>query len=517
MSTHRGRSVTGLLAWAAVAMFLASSLLRAADLSDQEARGKQLYMSGAGGSQEEPAMVYIGEERLALPASVAPCSSCHGADGRGRPEGGVIPSDITWANLTKSYGHRHAYGRSHGAYDENSLATAILSGADPAGNRFGEAMPTYSMGSEDMAALIAYMKRLESDPDPGLEKSSLRVATLLPGLLEADSLGQAMSAVMNAYVDKLNQSGGIFNRRLELVTVPTADSPQQTLARLEAEIETGRIFALVNPYAVGMEDGLSAMVERHQIPAIGPFTSAPPAGRSLDRYAFYLLSGPAQRQKVLLEYATGELGIPMAALASVGDPRALPPELQALDAPPGAGQWLELARKIAASGIAGVLFSGTPGDLSALMAALAEQGSVPYLFIAPELVTAELFAAPSAFHKQVLVAYPSLPSDISDSGRELYAELAKNHALSRNHVSAQVSALAAMKIFVEGAKRAGRDLSRDKLILELEALEGYQSGLMPPVSYNLNRRVGALGAHLVALDLGARTLVPVGDWKELDK
>ena len=82
----------------------------AAPLSTQEQRGKEIYHQGSspGG---EPIFAFVGRTSTKVPASILPCGNCHGYDGLGRPEGGVEPSNITWTNLTKSYGHRQPDGR----------------------------------------------------------------------------------------------------------------------------------------------------------------------------------------------------------------------------------------------------------------------------------------------------------------------------------------------------------------------------------------------------------------------
>ena len=108
------------------------------------------------------------------------CANCHGFDGRGKPEGGVLPSNITWEELTKSYGHTYAGGRWHPAYAEHSLAQAIIDGVDPAGTQLAAAMPKYRMSREDLADLLAYLKRLADDSDPGITDTSIKVGTLLP-------------------------------------------------------------------------------------------------------------------------------------------------------------------------------------------------------------------------------------------------------------------------------------------------------------------------------------------------
>jgi len=76
------------------ACFFCPVLLRA-QLSPAQAAGKQIYMEGVSPSGQEMEAI-LGEGSTRVPASLMPCASCHGSDGKGRPEGGVAPSEITW-------------------------------------------------------------------------------------------------------------------------------------------------------------------------------------------------------------------------------------------------------------------------------------------------------------------------------------------------------------------------------------------------------------------------------------
>jgi hypothetical protein len=163
----------GFLGW----MFIRPLL--APPLTTQELRGRQIYFEGTSPSGGR-IKAYVGNDRIALPGSAATCGSCHGSDGRGRPEAGRIPSDITWDHLMKPYGHSHPLGRNHPAFTEASLKRSILNGHDPAGNPLDATMPTYAMPLEDINDLVAYMKRLATDFDPGLAEKSIRIGTLLP-------------------------------------------------------------------------------------------------------------------------------------------------------------------------------------------------------------------------------------------------------------------------------------------------------------------------------------------------
>ena len=79
-----------------------------------------------------------------------------------------------------------------------------------------------------------------------------------------------------------------------------------------------------------------------------------------------------------------------------------------------------------------------------------------------------------------------------------------------------LSAFSAAKILVEGLKRAGREVSREKLIETLEGLSGYVTGLTPAVTYGPNRRIGAMGAYVVTIDLEKREFVPPSSWVNTD-
>ena len=66
----------------------------ARDLTPQEKRGKEIYLKGTSPSGQE-ITARLGNPGVEVPASLLPCVNCHGADGRGKPEGGIIPSDLT--------------------------------------------------------------------------------------------------------------------------------------------------------------------------------------------------------------------------------------------------------------------------------------------------------------------------------------------------------------------------------------------------------------------------------------
>src|SRR4051812_40053484 len=176
-----------------------------------EERGKEIYLRGTSRSARQ-ITASLGEDAAGLPGAALTCAGCHGQDGRGKPEGGIEPPDITWASLTRSYGHRHAGGREHPAFTARSVGRAIVMGIDPAGNRLGVAMPKYSMTAQDLTDLVAYLKILGKETDRGLGEQAIRIGAIVPG----GSQGAEMEALLTAYFGDLNARAGIHGRRIDL-------------------------------------------------------------------------------------------------------------------------------------------------------------------------------------------------------------------------------------------------------------------------------------------------------------
>jgi ABC-type branched-subunit amino acid transport system substrate-binding protein len=500
------------------------------ELTEQEQRGKRLYTQGESMSGA-PVTALMSRGATEIPASVLPCVGCHGDDGKGRPEGGVVPPDITWSSLSAKSGHAHAYGRSHPAFDEAALGRAILKGVDSGDNALDTAMPRFQMSDADLQDLIAYIKRIETDLDPGLSDDKIRIGTLLPRAGAAGSQGQAMYQVLRSYFDDINSRGGIHGRQIELVPGGYDQEPTQATWEARDFIEQQAVFAMAGGYVSGIEGPISALAEEFRIPMVGPYTPLPQDNSSLQRYTFYLTGGLVQQATVLAaskrvtsDDSSSRLAIvhPYGAvydhavrnvLAAVDGSGAdailsLGYELSYFDA-------TDFAETLSKQDIDRVLFFGAVTDLQRLAAEAADLEWSPELLLPGIYASSGLFEFPSAFDGSVFVAYSTLPTDHTPRGVELFEKLHEDHGLDYQHSTQQISAYVAAMVLAEGIKRAGRELTREKLVLELEQLAGFQPGLMPPISYSRSRRIGALGGYILELNIEQKSFGTAGKWIDL--
>lgn len=496
-------------------------------LTQQEIRGKQIYVQGTSPANKD-ILAYLGEGSLEVPGSAMACANCHGFDGQGKPEGGVNPSNLTWEALTKPYGLTHADGRRHPAYTERGLELAITRGLDPAGNKLLNVMPRYQMSKEDLEDLVVYLKRLGKDRDPGISDDKIVIGTAIPLTGPLAEMGQGVKAVTTAFFAEVNSQGGIYNRRLELRFTETAETPVATRANIERLLKDEHVFAMTGAFIAGAEQEIVPLAAQQEVPIVGPLTLNPQIGFPLNRQVFYLLSGINGQARALINFVAGKpdsknsvitvvyprTEMNTSVLETIRDQSkkdALKPA-QVFDYEAGqfdAGATIKQLRQISPDI---VFFMGSTVELLSFMSEAEKISWFPKIFVPGASVGSGIFDGPAGFDGKVFFSFPTSPADQTTEGIKEFRAFAEKYKLPPKHLAAQISAYSAAKILVEALRRVGKDLSREKLIQALEGLYEYPTGLTPAITYGPNRRIGAMGAYVVTIDLKGKQFVPAGGW-----
>ena len=495
-----------------------------AQLTVSERRGKALYFRGESSSGKEITAM-LGD--FDVPASTLNCAGCHGLRGEGKTEGGVTAGNLTWTNLVKAYGHTHPSGRKHGAFDEMLFKRAVVQGVDPAGNELAKAMPRYQMPAEDIADLIAYLKRIEADRDPGLTETTIKVGTILPKDGALAETGAAMKDVLTAYFANVNDKGGIYNRRIELQTIDAGSDAATTAANVRMHIKNGEFFAIVGGLSAGADKELAAVTRETEIPFMGPATLLTQNSAQDNRNLFYLLPGASQQARALVNFAAKKPELKKSRLAIVhsGNELALAATAAIEDEARKLG-WTSVTNRsfsserfdaaatvtaLKAEGVEAVFFLAAGGGEAEFINAAVAANWTPHIFLLGALTGRSLISTlPLSFKDRVFLSFPSVPTDVGPEGLAELRALEEKYKFAPGHTSAKLNAFAAAKIFTEGLKRAGRELSREKLITALEGLYEYDTGVTPNITFGPNRRVGAMGAYVLSIDPAKREFISSG-------
>ena len=230
--------------------------------------GGGFYLTGESPSGGE-VVVRLGRDGATLPGTVAACGTCHGADGQGRPEGGVRPPAVVWSELAKPYGHSHPGGRKYPPFTDASLARALRDGVDPAGNVLDLSMPRFAMSDDDVGSLLAYLRRLEEDVDPGIGADTLRVGTVLPDVRGPGRRRPPHARRALRLVRRPEPAGGVNGRKVELAAAGYDGDRTNGVEAARRLLREGRVFALVSGFFPAAEPEVTALVGEERVPLVG--------------------------------------------------------------------------------------------------------------------------------------------------------------------------------------------------------------------------------------------------------
>jgi ABC-type branched-subunit amino acid transport system substrate-binding protein len=489
-------------------------------LTDQQRRGRQIYLEGTsvtGGS----IAALIGSSRDTVPASLVSCGNCHGRDGHGRPEGGIEPPDLTWLALGRPIAT--AGRRQRPAYTAPLAGRAITMGLDSAGARLGDGMPRYRLSPQDLTDLVSYLEVLGTELDPGISPTSITLGTLLPAESSAPGLRDAIARTLRAYINESNARGGMYNRKINLEFADLDSSDDSAGRDIDAFLKRRSVFALLAPYIAGRELEVSRAIRDDGIPLIGPFSTGSTAGAPAERAIFRIHSGIDDQARALARFALGQSGSPTVAIVLSDDPTSASAaaaiadqwvrggwgEPERIGVPADGGPAVDvtpLVERLAARHVDAFAYLGPAAMIVPLLVAADRAAYRPIVYLPGALTGGEVLDLPVAFDGRIYMSAPYLAADVTRAGQEDYDHLKARHGLPADYQAAQLAVLAAAKVLEEGLRRSGRDLSRAKLIEELERLEEFSTGYSRPLTYGSSRRIGSMGAYVLAADLPARRL-----------
>ncbi|MBW2504532.1 MAG: ABC transporter substrate-binding protein [Deltaproteobacteria bacterium] len=450
---------------------------------------------------------------MPISGTLAICSSCHGYDGLGRPESGIDPSNITWSHLTKSYGHIHN-GSKHPPFTEKKLKHFIQSGIYPGGQKANPEMPIYAMAQADLDALVAFMKKLGTLRDPGLDRSIIRIGTLLPAEGPLASNAVSMRAVMENYFEQVNRNGGVFGRRIKLI-VRRFDPEAESLSTLRKWFIESELFALLSPFVPKGEVLFKEAIEPFDIPVIGPYTLYPPLDFRENRTTFLLQPGIYHQLKTLKGFVEKHGDVPRPKVAILYDDSAenrrvmtqLQNEWNRTDWQPFLIKKIERQRELlrqnlmemSEAEINVVVYAGYSDELQQILSYRASSNWQPLILASGNLVGDVMLNISEEMLPLLYIAFPSLPQDRNAAAVAKLAQLIDVEQVGPKDIRAMTSCYVASELVLKALHESGRNLDREKFLSALEQTYKFKTGLMPPITFTRNRRVGTDGIYIMGL------------------
>jgi len=229
------------------------------------------------------------------------CVSCHRRSGLGSREARNVIPPVTGAFLfaepTQSSDLPYVEGArpARQPYTEATLARAIRDGIDSEGRQMSYLMPRFALGDNDMAALIAHLRSLDHQRQPGVSEDELHFATILTPDVSEERRQSVRRVIEQFFADRNNTTRGpvaqalttsgatayakmMFrvNRRWVLHVWEPIGPPSTWEAQLERDFATQPVFAVISGIAGRGWPAVSDFCERRAVPCLFPNVEAPP-------------------------------------------------------------------------------------------------------------------------------------------------------------------------------------------------------------------------------------------------
>lgn len=373
-----------------------------------------------------------------------------------------------------------------------------------------------------VASLLCLGMRLAIAADPGVEKDVLRIGAFLP-LQSALAAGATQyRAGADAYFRSVNDAGGVNGRKIDWVVENDSYNPQQAVAVTKKMIDRDGVFAIVS--TLGTATGLAVLplLEQRNVPGINlsgasPLLSEPKTknlfglvpsgaaqGRSLAKYA----TGPFASKKIGVFFQNDQLGKDMrdgvvaelksAGLTPVAETSYVPTDVDV------SAQALSLKQ----AGAEVVIMAAIPKQGSLFLQEMAKLGWSPKIVAATMMsdpITPSLAGKPlEGTVIGVITAIPSNP----DPKLQAVNQLIKKYHPEVEPGYWSYLGYAGAAVFVEAARKAGPDLTREKLISTLEQMKDIDVAVMPPLSFSPDNHSGSKQLDYAVWKSGVLTPIP---------
>ena len=365
---------------------------------------------------------------------------------------------------------------------------------------------------------------------PGVTNDTVTIGCSLPLTGHASYLGKQTLNGALAYLNAVNEAGGVAGRKIKLITLDDGYDPPRCVANTQQLIVEDRVFCLFSYVGTPTTAKIIPLLDEARVPLVGSFTGADVLRFPFRRYIINIRASYYQETAAAVDHIVGDLGFDRVAVLYQYDAygfdglKGTEMALKSLGlAPVARGSYIRgtmdveegVARILDAKPQA-VVMIGTSGPCAKAIK-LARARGYRGLFYAVSFVGADEIGRilGPGNDTPLLMSQVVPPPDLPESAALLtgvmdYARLlARSFPEERPNVVGLEGFLNA-RVLVEGLRRAGRELTRERFLDAIESISNFSVGIASPVSYDKDRHQGLERVYFTRFDHGRFQMVT--DW-----
>jgi branched-chain amino acid transport system substrate-binding protein len=307
---------------------------------------------------------------------------------------------------------------------------------------------------------------------------------------------QATRYGVDLYFRIVNEQGGIHGRKVRTVYYDDGYRPQDAVANTRKLVEQDGVFAVIAPQGTAPVAATLEYLEENKVPLLFPFQGSP-----ITRGRKWVFSGMTlydRQARMMIDYLVGERKLRSFAALYQDDEYGKAfltafekdlgrHRLKLVSAEPvkrGATDVSAQIARLRAAKPAVVFLVLTPGPGAQALKERQKIGWTDTLMVSSGPLTDERYLALAGSAAEGVEGLSLWPDPLTSMlpGVVAYREAMQKHFGKNEPNRYSLSGYFAAMLFTEGARRAGRTLTRESLVTALESVKGWESGILPPVS-----------------------------------
>lgn len=352
----------------------------------------------------------------------------------------------------------------------------------------------------------------------GVTSSTITLGMSSPFTGPNGAYGVEMRDTMAAYFRRVNEAGGVHGRKIELVALDDGYETERTVANTHKLLQDHRVFALVGYYGSSPTTEAMKVFSAAQTPLIGTISGADSLRQPANRYMFHVRASYADETATIVNQLV-RLHMRNIAVLYQNDGfgksglEGVSAALKVHGLAPVAVATVErnslnvsaAVKEIARANPQAVIMVTLYKPTAAFVRELHNAGRFPQLMtlspVGADMLVAELGKQARGIGISQVMPYPwddTVPA--AKEYRKLVESIAKDGRLSYYGLEGYITA----KVTVEAMKKAGKDLTRGKLVDLLDASNMDVGGYR--IAYTPASRNGSKFVDLTIIGNGGKIL-----------
>lgn len=358
--------------------------------------------------------------------------------------------------------------------------------------------------------------------EPGVTDTTITLGMSAPFSGPNGAYGEDMRHTIQVYFEQINKGGGVNGRKLQLVALDDGYETERTVANARSLINEKNAFALLSFYGSSpTTEAMNSVFGPAKVPLIGTISGAatlrqPIQANANSRYMFHVRASYADETEAIVNQMVS-IGLRSIAVFYQNDGfgkaglEGVTAALKKHNLAPSAVGTIErnsldvnaAVQSIAKTNPQAVVMVTLYKPTAAFVRAMKRAGQNPmFMTLSPvgtEQLVQELGPEARGIGISQVVPYPW--NDVVPVVRDYQKLAAKPGSYSYYGLEAYITA----RTMVEGLRRAGRDLTRDKLVSSLETLSNIDLGGYR-MNYSPTARYGSRFVELTVIGPGGKVL-----------